>query len=162
MEKLTTGSQKHSVRSWYGLPAEIAVENRLWHFVKVWGIPLPHPPVVNLILRRGLPEQDRLYLNYLHELGHLQTFPIMLPYAVFLLLAKHRCSERKPNLLTQISQLLLALQAVWEMAAESFVLFHTGSNYHHIYDHKNRTGRSFFWVSMIALATYFTQRSIQT
>lgn len=65
-----------AVRSWYGLPAEIAVENNLWHLVRVAGLSLHHPPLVNLILRRGLPREERLYLSFLHEFGHLQTLPV--------------------------------------------------------------------------------------
>lgn len=67
----------HRVRSWYDLPAEIAVENRLWHLVRVANLPFLHPPVVNLLLRRNLPNEDRLRLSFLHEYGHSQTLPVV-------------------------------------------------------------------------------------
>ncbi len=47
-----------AVRSWYGLRGEIAVEHALWHLVRVGGVALHHPPVVNWILRRGLERED--------------------------------------------------------------------------------------------------------
>jgi hypothetical protein len=78
------------VRLWYGLRGEIEVENELWHLVKVGGVLLNHPPVVNPILRRGLPCEDRLRLSYLHEYGHFQTLPLAVAHALLLLWAGHR------------------------------------------------------------------------
>src|SRR3989304_4534804 len=43
------------VRSWYGLPAELDVEDRLWHLVQVGRVRLSHPPGVNTFLPGGLP-----------------------------------------------------------------------------------------------------------
>ncbi|MFQ5614102.1 MAG: hypothetical protein ACE5H9_18430 [Anaerolineae bacterium] len=43
------------VRAWYGLPGEIVIESDYWHLVKVGPFPLPHPPLINLFTRRGLP-----------------------------------------------------------------------------------------------------------
>ena len=73
------------VRSWYGLTGEIEVENELWHLVRIGTITLNHPPLVNLILRRGLPRSDRLRLSYLHEFGHFQTLPFALLHLLLLL-----------------------------------------------------------------------------
>src|SRR3990172_5756052 len=84
------GEGAMKVRSWYGLSGEIEVENELWHLVKVGGVPLNHPPVVNLILRRGLPREDRLRLSYLHEYGHFQTLPLAVAHAFLLLWAGRR------------------------------------------------------------------------
>ena len=69
------------VRSWYGLRAELGVEDRLWHLVRVGRVTLSHPPVVNTFLRAGFPEGERLRLSYLHEFGHLQTLPLALAHA---------------------------------------------------------------------------------
>lgn len=35
MTRETAVTPTHHVRSWYGLPAEIGVENDLWHLVRV-------------------------------------------------------------------------------------------------------------------------------
>ncbi len=81
------------VRSWYGLTGEIEVENELWHLVKVGNVALNHPPMINLVLRRRLPREDRLRLSYLHEFGHFQTLPIALMH-VFLILWMGRAQQR--------------------------------------------------------------------
>ena len=73
------------VRSWYGLSGEIEVENELWHLVKIGQVALNHPPVINLLLRRGLPREDRLRLSYLHEFGHFQTLPFALAPVLWML-----------------------------------------------------------------------------
>ncbi|MCB0191532.1 MAG: hypothetical protein KDJ65_06265 [Anaerolineae bacterium] len=78
------------VKAWYGLTGEIVVENELWHLVKVGGVPLNHPPVINLILRRKLPRQAKLRLSYLHEFGHFQTLPLALAYLLLLFWAGRR------------------------------------------------------------------------
>ena len=72
------------VRAWYGLPGEIVVEGDHWHLGKVGPLPLPHPPLINRLIRRGLPREDRRALSYWHELGHLQTLPLALIHAVWL------------------------------------------------------------------------------
>jgi len=146
-------------RSWYGLTAEIAVENRLWHLVRVGGVPLPHPPVVNLILRRGQPERERLYLSYLHEFGHVQTLPVAVGHAILLLFMVRR---RKMGILSAVvtfAQVLIAHQALWELAAETFVIFRTKEEYRRIYrEHPNAAGLALFWAGALALATFFTKR----
>jgi len=75
--------QPLNVRSWYGLPAEIAV-GQLWHWVSAGGLPLPHPGLVDIDLRQGIPRRERERLTYWHELGHLETLPLALLHALAL------------------------------------------------------------------------------
>jgi len=143
-----------TVRAWYGLPAEIAVENGLWHLVRVGGITLSHPPVVNLILRRGLPETERLRLSFLHEFGHLQTLPVALAHVWLLFLSG--CWRRHG--LVEIAKMLatafLAHEAVWELASEMYVVANTGEAYRQAYrKHPNPGGQLLFWAGMGFLAT---------
>ena len=79
-----------NVRSWYELTSEIEVENELWHLVKVGQVALNHPPVINLLLHRGLPRDDPLRLSYLHEFGHFQTLPFTLVHPLWMLWAGHK------------------------------------------------------------------------
>lgn len=72
------------VRSWYGLKAEIDVEEGVWHRVEVGRLPLNHPPLVNLVLRHGLHNKDRQYLSLLHEFGHFQIMPLILIHTLVL------------------------------------------------------------------------------
>jgi hypothetical protein len=151
------------VRSWYGLEGEIGVEDELWHLVKVAGIPLPHPPLVNLILRAGLPEDDRLKLSFLHEFGHLQTFPIALLHALGFIWLYFRGGNKPQNLLKIAILGLVAHQATWELASETYALIKARDEYRQIYRrHPNPKGQGFFWGGMAAVSaiasTWFFRR----
>ena len=123
----------HRVRSWYGLPGEIAVENQLWHLVEVGGVRLNHPPVVNLLLRHGLPEVDRLRLSYQHEFGHLQALPLALAHLIFLVWISRRRRQTAYEWLIWLAVLAVAHQAMWEIFAETYVMFREGSRYRQTY-----------------------------
>jgi len=102
------------VRAWYGLSGEILVENELWHLVRLGPISLPHPPLINLFLRAGLPKENRLRLSFEHEYGHLQTLPLALLHLALL-------RPRRASLGSWLAA-LIAHQAVWELAAEGWVV----------------------------------------
>ena len=149
-----------NVRSWYGLPAEIAVEDRLWHLVRVADVRLNHPPVVNLLLRRNLPEEDRLRLSFLHEYGHLQTLPIAAFHAV-LLVRRMRRVEGMRELFKAIVFAIVAHEAAWELAAEGYVLTNTGAEYCKIYRRNpNTLGQALFWTGMASTALLLTSRLV--
>ncbi len=78
-----------TTRTWYGVPVDITVSSDHWHRVVVPGLALPHPGLVNLFARWGLPADERLVLTYRHELGHLQTLPVPLVH-LFLILWPRR------------------------------------------------------------------------
>ena len=107
------------VRSWYGLTGEIEVENELWHLVKIGDVALHHPPLVNLILRRRLPREDRLRLSYLHEFGHFQTLPIALMHVLLILWAGRRQRRLLFGWPRWLMTLVIAHEAVWELASEA-------------------------------------------
>ena len=139
------------VQSWYGLTGEIEVENELWHLVKISQVALNHPPIVNLVLRHGLPREDRLRLSYLHEFGHFQTLPIALAY-VFLILWIGR--ERRRTLLGWLKWLVMlavAHEAVWELASEAYVVVHDGASYRSTYRQTPNRLLPVFWVAMGSL-----------
>jgi hypothetical protein len=140
------------VRSWYGLPGEIVIEHDYWHLVKVASLPLPHPPLVNLFIRRGLPAEERRRLSYWHEFGHLQTLPIAVLHAAWLL--SFRSWRRLPwrRRLWRLGAMFLAHEAVWELASEGYVVGKTGRDYRQIYrQHPNRW-LALFWTGMSGLA----------
>ncbi len=151
------------VRSWYGLTGEIEVENELWHLVRVGGVALKHPPIINLLLRRGLPREDRLYLSFLHEFGHLQTLLVALIHGTLMLFARRRHGRGSLRSLTWKWQALIAHQAVWELAAESYTAYYARPRYRQIYRrYPNPLGRSIFWIGMLGLVVYFTQRAVNS
>jgi len=136
------------VRSWYGLPAELGVEDRLWHLVRVGGVSLSHPPVVNTFLRAGLPEAERLRLSYLHEFGHLQTLPLALAHAAALLWAGWRQGRFVAGWIGWILAALVAHEATWELASEAYVVLGDRSAYRETYRRHPNPFLSLFWVGM--------------
>lgn len=149
------------VRSWYGLPGEIAIEHELWHLVRVAGISLPHPPLINLVLRWGLPRRERLYLSFLHEFGHLQTLPLAVAHAVWLLRAGRWRGQGIGTTLALLLAVLVAHEAVWELASELYVVAAAGPAYRQMYrDSPNPRGQALFWGGMGALALLLTQRVV--
>lgn len=141
--------ERRRVRAWYGLPGTIAIEHAHWHLVTVGPVPLPHPPLVNLLLRRTLPPEERLRLSFWHELGHLQALPFALAHAAWLL----RNGPRRPALRwRRLAVGLLAHEAAWELAAESYVLAKVGRGYRRAYREHPNPLLAPFWVGMAVLA----------
>ena len=135
------------VRAWYGLTGEIEVESELWHLVRIGGVPLPHPPVINLLLRRGLPRGDRLRLSYLHEFGHFQTLPIAVAH-VLLLLAARQARGRASLPPLELAALAVAHEAVWELTSEAYVVSHDGAAYRETYRRNPNPLVPAFWAAM--------------
>ena len=146
------------VHSWYGLNGEIEVENEFWHFVKVGQIALNHPPLVNLILRRGLPRGDRLRLSYLHEFGHFQTLPFAVLHLLLLLGSTLRRRRSLSGWLAWIIGLFIANEAIWEMAAEAYAVMHEGKGYLATYRKMPNPFVIFFWIGMIGLGIWLSWR----
>lgn len=117
------------VRAWYGLPGDVEVENELWHLVRVAGVPLPHPPLVNLVLRRGLPRADRLRLSYLHEFGHFQTLPLALAHGLWLLWTTRKTRRSLLGWLAWFAGAAVANEAVWELLSEGYVVARDPAGY---------------------------------
>jgi len=140
------------VRSWYGLRAELDVEDRLWHLVRIGRVRLDHPPVVNTFLRAGLREADRLRLSYLHELGHLQTLPIALGHAMALLWVGCRRRRSLPGWVGWILAVLLAHEATWELASESYIVLAGREAYRETYRRHPNPFSPFFWAGMALLS----------
>ncbi len=143
---------EHRVRTWYGMSAEVIVEYGRLHLVRVGRVALPHPPLVNLILRRGQPRTERLYLSFLHEFGHLQTLPVAMAHVLLLVITGRWRGRGFKGMITAILMAVTAHQALWELASESYVSFAAGSKYRHIYRrYPNRLGRVLFWGGMTGL-----------
>lgn len=150
---MSTEGLPRRVRAWYGLPGEIVIEGDSWHLVKVGPVPLPHPPLVNRLIRRGLPPEARLRLSYCHELGHLQTLPLALAHGFWLWRSRPR--PRSRSLASRLGQLSAALaihEAAWEVASETYVLARSGRDYRRLYRKHPNPLLAVFWGSMAGLA----------
>lgn len=139
------------VRSWYSLTGEIEVENELWHLVKIGNITLNHPPLVNLILRRGLPHSDRLRLSYLHEFGHFQTLPLALTHVLFVAWSARRQHLSFLGWLSWLAGLIIAHEAVWELLSEAYVVLQERAAYHKAYRQAPNPLLPVFWAGMSGL-----------
>ncbi len=148
-ETAGTSLRPKAVKAWCGLRGEIAVEDELWHLVRVGGVSLPHPPLVNLMIRRGLAADDRLHFSYLHEFGHLQTLPLTGIHVLLLVWLSWRGT--RPAGIKLLAG-LLAHEAVWELASEGYAVLHAGRRYRRAYLSGPNRWQGLFWLGMSLLA----------
>jgi hypothetical protein len=144
------------VRAWYGLPGEIVIEGDHWHLVKLGPVPLPHPPLVNLLIRRGLPRRARLALSFWHELGHIQTLPLAVGHALWLWRRMARGPTGLATRAVRVAASLVAQEAAWELAAETYAMARTGRAYWRLYRSRSGVwlaGFSCVMVGLVALGT---------
>ncbi len=139
-------------RTWYGLPVSIHVGDGCIHRAGVGRLQLPHPPVVNSLLRLGLTTKDRNMLAAYHELGHLESLPWELIYAamVFIVSLIHGNTSW-----LEIVLLVASVLAVSEICAELHVINRlktTSRHYSTYYRDVNRMPCVLFWLMMSVLA----------
>ncbi len=154
MAEKTTRMLHQTSRTWYGVPVDITVSSDHWHRVVVPGLALPHPGLVNLFARWGLPVDERLALTCRHEFGHLQTLPV--PLAHLLLILWPRRGRRGGSRWLRALIRLVAHQAVWELAAESYVVANARHNRSRS---RSRAGRAIYailWSGVAFLAAVGT------
>lgn len=136
--------QPRLVRTWFGLSGEVVIEGELWHWVRLGRLPIPHPPLINLLIRRGLPRRAKRQLSYWHEVGHMQTLPVAILHAVALTRGRRRPRWRHGLLA------LLGHEALWELAAESYVVWRAGPDYRRLYRQHHNSFLLPFWLLMTA------------
>lgn len=114
------------LRTWYGLTLTLRFYGTHWAAV---GPMPPHPQLVNMLLRIGLSKEDSVHLQVLHELGHLQSLPLMVLAggALFLLSAP-------------VLPAAAGLFILWEVLSEACVILREGRNYFRIYGIGRRIG----------------------
>jgi len=148
MHELASSIEKGSSdwrTTWYRLPARIIVSDNGLCDIAPLGIPLPHPSLINLALRRGMPDEARLRLFFFHELGHLQTLPLLL---LPLLLLQLKQRTRRRSLLLNI----LGLEAFWELTSETYVVWRARHSYAAAWRASRNPAMVLFWPLMLALA----------
>jgi hypothetical protein len=78
-------AETRQIRTWYGMSANITIGPGFVHRVGLGHIVIPHPPVVNFLLRQGLTEEARRTLTLVHEFSHVQSAPGVVLYAAAIL-----------------------------------------------------------------------------
>ncbi len=128
---------------WFGVKATVTIGPGFMHHAGFGKISVPHPPVINRLLRQGLAKDVQYALSFTHEFGHLQTMPLAVFYTgVMLALA----SITGHTGLIEIILVLISTHAAWEIAAEIFTIASDAPLYRKYYEEITVIPRVIFWV----------------
>lgn len=145
----TSKTTTRTIRTWYGLTATVIIGPGFLHRGGYGKLVIPHPPVINWLLRRGLSQAVRENLSFTHEFGHLQSAPAALLYTAANFAAL--LAVGKTTVLT-VMLLLISTHAAYEIMAEIITILHDRKLYRHCYQNVSIIGRAIFWFSMILMA----------
>ncbi len=130
-------------KMWYGLNATVILGPGFLHRAGYGLLLLPHPPLVNSLLRYGLPEDAQERLSIIHEFAHLKTASFALPYTALVFYLAYSLIGSLDWM--TIVVLILSTHAAWEMLAETATIIESGHIYGNIYKHTPITPRLLFW-----------------
>lgn len=133
-------------RTWFGMEGVVEISQSFFHKAGLGKIVIPHPPLVNLLLRLGLNRDDKNLLSITHEFGHLQTFPQSVIY--FLLISYFTIIQGRTSW-QEILFLLISTHSVWEIMAELFTISSSGHQYKLLYKEVSVIPRIVFWTITI-------------
>ncbi|MBL0712925.1 MAG: hypothetical protein JJV98_04425 [Desulfosarcina sp.] len=145
----TSKTTTRTIRTWYGPTATVIIGPGFLHRGGYGKLVIPHPPVINWLLRRGLSQAVRENLSFTHEFGHLQSAPAALLYTAANFAAL--LAVGKTTVLT-VMLLLISTHAAYEIMAEIITILHDRKLYRHCYQNVSIIGRAIFWFSMILMA----------
>ncbi len=149
-QKYLHGEVHSQMRTWYGANATVTIGPGFIHKAGFGGFLIPHPPVINWLLRKGLSENDRYILSCAHEFGHLQSAPLAMLYTgsvLALAVATHHTS------LLEIIIVMISTHAVWELISELLTITSDAQLYRKFYERITTIPRIIFWGSVSVLAT---------
>ena len=130
-------------RTWYGVNAVVEIGPGFIHRTG-WGkILIPHPPIVNWLLRLKLESSKRNTLSVVHEFQHLQSAPFYIVYTLVMLATVF--IKRHVNYL-DIFIVLVSSHAAWELFSESLTFFYNIQLYSKSYSKITIFPRLIFWV----------------
>jgi len=135
-------------RTWFFLNAVVRVEPGCFHRAGFGRFLLPHPPVVNWLLRRGLSKDIYKKLCCEHEMGHLQALPLEVLYSIALVLLM---MNNESNNIVGWLWVVLSSFAAWEILAEVHTIRHVKPSYHHLYRNISFIPRIIFWSITLSL-----------
>jgi len=129
-------------RTWFFLNAVVEVEPGYLHRAGFGRFLLPHPPVVNWLLRRGLSRDAYKKLCSEHEMGHLQALPFEALYSAILILVM---MSKDANDVVGWLWVIVSSFAAWEIFAEVHTIRYVQPGYHHLYRDISLVPRIIFW-----------------
>ena len=128
--------------------ATVSLGPGFWHEAGFGSLVIPHPPLVNGLLRLGLSEEARTELAFAHEFGHVQTAPLFLAYAALLVILNFM---RGSSSFPEVFFLLISAQAVWEIGSELVAKAADYQPYRRYYQSVNPIPRLIFWTAALSL-----------
>jgi len=132
-------------RTWFGILVAVDIGGGFWHRAGIGSVLIPHPPLINWLLRLGLKKEDEQRLSIIHEFGHLQTLPLFLLYLiVYASLMVHFGGHS----LLQWAAGGISLFAFWEIISELYTVYNSGSLYKLYYANVPSFPRVLFWTAM--------------
>jgi hypothetical protein len=143
------GARSEQERTWFGVAVRVTLGPGFIHHVRVGTLSLPHPPVVNYLLRLGLSGPLKYELSFVHEFAHLQTLPAVIIYALALFAVVYHADAG----LTKIVLALFSIQVVWEILAETYTYAGNPRHYRNSYRAVSIIPRLIFWVVACASAS---------
>ena len=141
-------SKRTKVRTWYGLNGTVIIGAGLMHKSGVGRLIIPHPAVVNWLLRRGLLENSAITLRINHEIGHLQSAPLAVLYTAMNYTAI--VAANQVNLFNLIL-VFICTHAAGEIMSEIFTIVIDSQSYQKSYQGESQVTRVIFWFSTISL-----------
>jgi ABC-type enterochelin transport system permease subunit len=109
---------------------------------------IPHPPLINWLLRQGLLENSCNALRVTHEFGHLQSAPLAVLYTALNYTAIITANRAT---LSNLILVFISTHAAWEIMSEILTIVIDPQFYHKCYQRVSLVPRAIFWFSTIAL-----------
>ena len=137
------GAKNVQRRMWYGVTATVTLGPGFIHNAGFGEISIPHPPVINWLLRQGLEEKSRDALSFTHEFGHLQAMPLAVFYTLIMLALAFFAGNTE---WTEVVLVLISTHAAWEIASEVVTITDDVPLYRKYYQGVSMVPRIVFWV----------------
>ncbi len=140
---------------WYGLNATVIIGPGFMHRAGHGPFLIPHPPLVNCILRYGLEREAEYRLSVTHEFAHLKTTPFVIAYTLMVFFIAY--AERDSLGWKTVVLLLLSTHAAWEIIAETVTILEDIKGYSNMYRDVPVGARLVFWVitSVLVLSGWY-------
>ncbi len=154
VKKQTVDTIKKSIkiRTWYGVNVVAEIEIGNLHRAGFRRFILPHPPVVNWLLRQKLSSHAKCQLSALHEIGHLQALPFEILYTA-LLLGAFIVSDKNSSVWIVLA-IVAGSFAAWEISAEIYTIKFADPGYDTFYQGISLIPRTLFWgITVILVIT---------
>lgn len=137
-------------RLWYGPKAKVTIGPGFIHKSGFGTLMIPHPPIANWLLRKGVLGQSSRDLSFAHEFAHFQTAPVLLLYLLAILILVDIGGHMS---IGAVLFVLASVQAAWEMASEGLVILKDSTTYRMSYNSLNWLPRALFWATGGLLTT---------